>query len=150
MLRPIAKSRRKYTAFKCDNCGADKETYMTDTRKALPHHFCSRVCFGKWRSKTFVGESSGAWKGGHKNYKGPNWQAQAEQARKRANHRCETCHVSEEELGKRLDVDHIKPFTAFNDWRRANELLNLRAFCHSCHMKSESNKPFTARFLRLF
>jgi hypothetical protein len=48
-----------------------------------------------------------------------------------------------------VDVDHIIPFGAFNDYRIANRLSNLRSLCHPCHMKLQNHDATLPRFVRL-
>lgn len=47
--------------FKCDYCG--KEVVSSDTRE-YKHHFCNRICKGKWSSENLVGNKAAHWKGG--------------------------------------------------------------------------------------
>lgn len=75
---------------------------------------------------------------------GPNWQAQRYLAREREGFRCADCRISEEELGRELDVHHKIPFREFgyvpglNDgYLAANNLENLIALCSSCHHRNE-------------
>ena len=89
------------------------------------------------------------WRGGHDHYKGPNWYRQRAAARKRDGYRCLACGIDEAHLRRALDVDHIIPFAAFNDYRIANRLLNLRSLCHPCHMKLQDRDPSLPRFARL-
>ncbi len=75
---------------------------------------------------------------------GPNWQQQRLRTRARERFRCAQCRISEEELGRELDVHHLIPFREFgyqpgqNDgYLAANDLSNLVALCPSCHKRTE-------------
>ncbi|MDQ4079088.1 MAG: DEAD/DEAH box helicase [Chloroflexota bacterium] len=75
---------------------------------------------------------------------GPNWRQQRLRTRAREGFRCADCRISEEELGRELDVHHIIPFREFgyvpgkNDgYLAANDLSNLVALCPTCHRRSE-------------
>lgn len=75
---------------------------------------------------------------------GPNWRQQRLRARARDRFRCQSCRISEEELGRELDVHHLRPFREFdyrpgeNDaYLQANALDNLASLCPRCHKRSE-------------
>ncbi|MGH2543177.1 MAG: Zn-binding domain-containing protein, partial [Ardenticatenaceae bacterium] len=75
---------------------------------------------------------------------GPNWPQQRLRTRGRERFRCAYCRISEEELGRELDVHHKIPFREFgyvpgeNDgYRAANDLSNLVALCPTCHKQDE-------------
>jgi len=52
---------------------------------------------------------------------------QAPLARQRDNYTCQRCGITEDELGRALDVHHI------DDDKENNEQSNLLSLCHSCH-----------------
>lgn len=90
------------------------------------------------------GEKSPHWKGGWTFYYGPNMTSQARKARERACFKCQRCRISEDEIGKSLDIHHIIPFKYYNyipeendNYKLANSLNNLEALCPSCHMITE-------------
>lgn len=75
---------------------------------------------------------------------GPNWRQQRVRARGRDGFRCSHCRISEDELGRELDVHHIIPFREFgfipgqNDgYLAANDLTNLVSLCPTCHKRAE-------------
>ncbi|HEX8682705.1 MAG TPA: DEAD/DEAH box helicase [Ardenticatenaceae bacterium] len=75
---------------------------------------------------------------------GPNWRQQRVRARGRDGFRCVHCRISEDELGRELDVHHVIPFREFgfvpgqNDgYLAANELSNLISLCPTCHKRTE-------------
>jgi len=48
---------------KCDTCGKEFPMKENDAERSK-HHFCSRICWGKWRSKEQTGEKNRYWQGG--------------------------------------------------------------------------------------
>jgi len=79
------------------------------------------------------------WKGGKIYYYGPSWNSQRNAARKRDNYTCQHCGVTEDILGKQLDVHHIHKFRLFglDNHEQANHLDNLISLCHQCHVAAE-------------
>lgn len=84
------------------------------------------------------------WAGGCQTWRGPNWNNQSERARERDNYCCQSCGVTQSELGKKLDVHHIQPFREFGfvpyknkNYIQANQIDNLITLCPSCHQKTE-------------
>lgn len=116
----------------CIVCHSVFETYKSTQRK-----YCSHDCYSKHRSEVFIGSSHPLWKGGSTNYRGPNWKSQRSVARDRDNHTCQRCGITRKTLRKELDVHHIVPFRNFEDYRKANELINLITLCPSCHHQVE-------------
>lgn len=90
-------------------------------------------------SESERGEKHHNWQGGGKRrgYRGVDWPIIAEKVRKRAGYKCEHCGISQEECGRKLDVNHIEPFHQHRNKTQANKLSNLEALCKSCHMKAE-------------
>lgn len=90
-------------------------------------------------SAAFKGENHPNWMGGtHKmGGRGHHWLAIAESVRDRAGRRCEHCGMSEEENGRRLDVNHIIPFHQHKNKTKANSPSNLEALCRSCHTTAD-------------
>lgn len=92
-------------------------------------------------SKAFQGSNHPNWTGGasqrQKAYRGPTWKRVAEKVRKRQKYCCAFCGKSQDESGRKLDVNHKERYHNFTDHRKANRLGNLVALCHSCHMKHE-------------
>jgi 5-methylcytosine-specific restriction endonuclease McrA len=128
----------------CMVCGVVFQTNSSERRKT-----CSRLCYRAYRSRSMRGADNPEWRGGHRYYRGPNWFTQRAKARKRAKYTCQDCGAIEADLGRALDVDHIKPFTAFNSYKRANQLSNLRALCHACHARRSTEQAVIPRFLPL-
>lgn len=88
----------------------------------------------------FSGSNHPRWTGGYDPYYGPSWTEELrETIRDRDDRECQSCGVSEDDLGKRLDVHHITPFRKFgvDSHDEANDPDNLISLCHSCHMRQE-------------
>lgn len=108
---------------------------------------CSVKCMGKYRTLHFTGKQGGNWKGGYDKYYGRNWYEQQRKARERDKHYCRRCGIHKSELGRELDVHHVKPFRTFNgDWRKANRLSNLISLCPKCHKIVEPRKKIRLNF----
>lgn len=123
------------TFLHCRQCG---KSYIVKPSWATSSRFCSRKCLSKYQSLTWVGENNPAWEGGYDSYYGPTWRLAQRLTRER-DKVCQRCGKSPEQLGKQLDVHHIKPFRTFGRERHAeaNTLSNLVALCHSCHLAWE-------------
>lgn len=123
----------------CDNC--KKKLLRPDwhINQGGKLSFCNHKCFGEWKSKNWSGKDNPAWIGGKAYYYGENWKRQSRETRKRDNHKCKNCGVSENLLRRALDVHHIKPFRFFGlaNYKKANSLSNLVSLCPTCHKKAE-------------
>lgn len=121
----------------CEYCGKEF-SYFPSVRKDAK--FCSRSCLAKSR----LGENASNWKGGHKQYYGNNWIFKREKARQRDNYTCQNCGIKEKDLGRELDVHHIKPFDVCENYQEANNINNLMSLCYSCHhiIEKESRRIY--------
>lgn len=124
-----------WNEVQCEQCG--KKMLRPQWWKKNKRTFCDRSCFAKWKSENWAGSDNPVWRGGHLDYYGPNWTRQARRARQRDNHSCQRCGITETQLGKALDVHHIRRFADFTLYSEANRLDNLVCYCHSCHMYVE-------------
>jgi 5-methylcytosine-specific restriction endonuclease McrA len=97
--------------------------------KRVKRIFCNRVC----RRKFFVGANSPNYRGGHDPNRGCHWISLAAKIRKRDDYTCLRCGMTQVENGRKLDVDHIKPWRSFEDKNEANEPSNLASLCKRCH-----------------
>jgi len=129
------KSEAGHAWLTCIQCGETvkvrryKVTYSRYTGK-----FCSYKCAATW----LKGENHSNWQGGYEKWRGSNWLAQHDAARERDNRTCQNCGITESELGRPLDVHHIKPWRNFNgNWQEANRLENLVSLCQRCHTSLE-------------
>ena len=82
----------------------------------------------------FAGDKNPAWRGGHIDYRGANWQEQKKLVLEKANGRCQKCGKI-----RKLIVNHKIPFRLFSSYLEANTLDNLEALCHKCHGKTDSD-----------
>lgn len=104
--------------------------------------------FGSWNSaikqagleinSVPSGEDHVRWKGGYGHYYGPNWWSQRKKAWQRDDFKCRVCGITEEEMGRKPDVHHIKPKSEFNvyeEHEEMNDLSNLISLCRTHHNK---------------
>ena len=104
----VSKNRVLVTCYTCSK-EFEKQPYSV-----VEHNFCSRECFAKWRSSPeWSGSNNPSWRGGHKTYRGENWNTQRKAARERDNDTCQACGLK----GKNLPVHHKIPFHLFDDYR---------------------------------
>ena len=99
-------------------------------------HFCDASCRRAWTEampslEVCLEETS--------KRRGANWELQALKARTRDGFICQICGVSEEELGRQLDVHHKIPYRSFSSNVEANKLEHLISVCPSCHSKLEAD-----------
>ena len=98
-------------------------------------HFCDATCRQAW---TEAEPSFEVKFGKASKWRGANWEIQAREARARDSFACQACCVSEEALGRQLDVHHKIPYRSFPSNLEANKLENLVSVCPSCHAKLEA------------
>ena len=97
-------------------------------------HFCGGDCRQAW---TAAEPSFEVRLGQTSKRRGANWELQARKARERDGFACRQCGISEEDLGRQLDVHHKIPYRSFASNVEANKLEHLIAVCPSCHAKLE-------------
>lgn len=134
--RPHLKNRVKKT---CAKCGVEFEVKKSQENR---RKFCSKDCMVTWQRENAAlisGANNFNWRGGYSPYYGENWRRQRRKARKRDNYTCKECGITEKELGRQLDVHHIKPFRCFgiDSYKSANHLDNLICLCNVCHLIKE-------------
>ena len=131
--------KRRHRLLTCEWCGKTVEVRAHIVESHDGHYsgrFCSYECAAAWQK----GENHSNWQGGHDKWRGPNWKRQRNKARKRDNYTCQECGITEDELGRPMDVHHIVPWREFdNDWKKANKLSNLISLCPHCHTTLERN-----------
>lgn len=71
---------------------------------------------------------------------GPTWEENRDQVRERDNYKCQACGKKESEMGRKLDVHHIKPFETFDDPAVANLPRNLISLCREHHSQLEGDR----------
>ena len=119
----------------CRHCGKAFEVPEFTAGDSIELRFCSPACRQQWAAETPTFEVRVGQRQGHR---GGNWKVQAEKARKRDGYACRVCGVSEEELGRRLDVHHKIPYASFRSNVEANKLENLISVCPACHNRLEA------------
>lgn len=147
--------RWKDKSHTCTQCGKVFQRIRTTKDLKGCGVFCSSRCWYDWNSQNLVGPQCPRWRGGKERYYGPNWNHQAEAARKRDNNSCRICGSKRPPRGKRsLDVHHVRPFKSFayvvgeNDhYLAANDLTNLVTLCRVCHKKVEAGRLAVQPFL---
>lgn len=118
----------------CEWCGED---FRRKNAEIKPHNFCCRSCMGAWQSAFIKGEMSPTWRGGYKAYYGSDWKASRRSARERDGFACQACSLSEDDVGRSLEVHHVKPVRLFDVVNDANNLDNLVTLCRTCHTKAD-------------
>lgn len=136
----IGESNPRYSRVpaKCFNCDNDLTIKLSDY-KPDGRYYCSSKCQGQWLSDNVKGSSHPLWKGGKLPFYGDDWPKQRRMARERDHYTCQRCGVTEDELGRKLDVHHKISFRTFGLERHkeANHLDNLIALCPICHKITE-------------
>jgi endogenous inhibitor of DNA gyrase (YacG/DUF329 family) len=134
------------TVTPCAQCGKPVSRPAAWAKRRA-QAFCGAECTSAWWSQRFGGEGNPNWQGGVQipNY-GLNWDRQRRRAMKRDANTCRRCGKTIDELGREVDVHHIRPFKFFvlehdGDIEAAahagNRLENLICYCRSCHMTVE-------------
>ncbi|MBC8213028.1 MAG: HNH endonuclease [Candidatus Marinimicrobia bacterium] len=126
---------KKPVKWTCEVCGKIRTISRGNLAPSRKLRFCSSEC----ANKALTGENNPAWRGGHPKYYGPDWRPLQREARKLDEHLCQRCGISQKEIGKSLDVHHIKPVSSFEISNDANYIENLVSLCHDCHMLVEWN-----------
>lgn len=119
--------------YVCETCGKRVSIARGKVCPSRKLRFCSPECASVGNS----GSGNPAWRGGHDRYYGPDWRAQKRLARKRDGYRCQDCGRTQKDVGRSLDVHHVRRFGSFADSAEANVLDNLVTLCHRCHMLRE-------------
>lgn len=120
-----------HVTIPCDTCGTMLSRQPSRVR---PHNFCNPACRLEWQriSNYMSGPNSPTWKGGHSDYRGPNWRRQSKAVKNRDNYTCRHCGATDG-----LQAHHIEPFVTFASYLEANALDNLITLCLVCHKTAE-------------
>jgi len=142
--------------FECETCD---ETFELKTYYPSEGKYCSVECRAQDRvgvdliseeakarmSESRLGQDNPNWSGGSSDLYPPGWREAREQARKRDNHRCVLCGLTNEEHREKwgdLPVHHMVPRRYFyrdGKWLPGvNDLSNLVTLCKPCHMEQEA------------
>lgn len=131
------------TTITCAYCGKEKIIPRWEinerAKRGQEKFFCNRQCFGYWKSANWAGENNPSWKGGWTPH-GTGWEKIRQIVRYEQDYKCLDCGITEDKLGKELDVHHTIPARFFKRKADASIRSNLVALCHSCHMKRERSE----------
>jgi len=123
----------------CDYCG-EKTTKPQSFVNMHEKNFCDKECEANWTSENNRGKDHPNWKEKslpkNADY-GYNWAKMRERTLERDNHMCKICGKTEEEIGRKPSVHHIKPLRTFDKPEEANYLDNLVALCKEHHRELE-------------
>lgn len=125
-------SRAEVSCRHCRKSYPVPEWYLD---RGIVLHFCSSECRDAWTRETPSFDVKLEKRVGHR---GANWQSQALKARQRDEFSCQVCGITEEELGRHLDVHHKIPYRSFKSNVEANKLEHLLAVCPACHARLEA------------
>lgn len=125
----------------CSQCDSVVKIYPSEL-KYKDRFFCDMNCYGDWRSAniSMSGEDHPRYTGGSVNHNTPLWKEQRRKARQRDNNMCLVCGKTKEEIGRKPDVHHLKPYREFDSDDKAHRLENLVTLCPTHHKKYE-DKP---------
>lgn len=119
----------------CQQCGSSIDVPKWYRDRGISLHYCSERCRVAWTrqqpSFEVVLQPGRPGRGG-------NWEVQSRRARERDGFACQVCAVTEEDLGRRLDVHHQIPFSRFRSNVEANKLEHLVSVCPACHQQLEA------------
>lgn len=125
--------------LQCAICGRDyfRKQDQVKTRNSV---FCSRSCFGTWKSRNWRGPQNVNWSGGYKYKNGGEayhggWEKIRKTIRERDGHRCRRC--GSRGRGRSLEVHHIIPIRRWDTPAEANRSENLVTLCWKCHAEAE-------------
>lgn len=136
--------------IKCSECGKEYYRAKSLVQSNIKYYFCSKECQDKNSEYRPSGKDHYNFINGDTSYKrGENWLQVRREVRERDNFTCQICGKTEEEVGKLLDVHHIKPYRLFDNYEEANDLTNLIALCPSCHHKLESEEAKKEREVKI-
>lgn len=120
-------------SVECSNCGAPKTVYPSRL-KTKSEHFCDISCYAEWQSRNRHGENHHQWNPDSKTqfYTG-TWKNARRRVRERDENTCKLCEVDSDDIGRNLDVHHIRPIRAFSNPSDAHTMDNLVQLCRLCH-----------------
>jgi hypothetical protein len=119
----------------CTHCGKAVRRRKEFARGKAGRMFCSPECSREYQR----GANASAWRGGIGGSalnRGKGWRRRAERIRLRDGNKCRRCGKTQDENGgRKLSVDHVRPWREFSDDRKeeANRDENLVSLCMSCH-----------------
>jgi len=127
----------KTIILKCSQCDKSFTRKMSEYKlynESGKFVFCSRKCQDGNIDYILRAEKHYNYINGEStNNRGVGWRSLRELIRNRDNRTCQKCGITEDELGKKLDVHHIVPYRCFDDYKEANKQENLISYCPVCH-----------------
>lgn len=123
------------SALACAHCSTRIDVPDWFLAKQLNVMFCGSRCRRAWARGRPEADSGAS---GARYNRGGNWKIQSLAARERDNFTCRKCGLTEEMLGRRLDVHHCIPYGSFASNLGANNLDHLVCLCPSCHRRAEA------------
>ena len=126
--------REDQAAVRCVQCGKRFAQPRWYVERGMHAQFCNNTCRADWEAD----EAFELVLEGRPEYRGGNWKTQAGLARERDGFCCVACGITEDALGRQMDVHHKVPYRLFDSPQEANQLSNLISLCPSCHQKIES------------
>jgi 5-methylcytosine-specific restriction endonuclease McrA len=130
--------REEESEVRCRACGRRFRTPRWYAKRGVRLHFCSRECRVTWEDEQDHADAPYRLQlPGRPEYRGGNWEVQAGKARERDGYLCRVCGITEEEIGRQLDVHHWMPARTFGSPADANNLENLVSVCPTCHKRLE-------------
>lgn len=117
----------------CSNCGDSKKVYPSRLQ-TKSDHFCDLGCYAEWQSQNRRGEKHHQWDPDSQTqfYTG-KWKNVRRRVRERDENTCKLCEVDSDDIGRNLDVHHIRPIRAFSSPSDAHTMDNLIQLCRLCH-----------------
>lgn len=143
--RPV--SEAPAIPVRCERCGVLIRVPRWMIHRKVRLHFCGKACLEAWATVLPDAGEPLVLKG-RPQFRGGNWKAQAALARKRDGFRCRSCGVTEETLGRQLDVHHKIPVRLFASATAANRPDNLISVCRPCHKRMEDRTAFELPLFR--
>lgn len=119
--------QKKWIVVGCTKCGA--EIRRKRSQRRFRSYFCSNQC----QRSHFSGETHPLFRGDADPNRGRGWKRLSEEVRQRDGYKCRRCGMTQQENGKKLPVDHLVPWRAFENKDDANAMENLASLCNGCH-----------------
>ena len=117
-----------YDVIKCRSCAQKGHNPSKEVRQKM--------------SEARKGKDNPNWQGGIARLPYPYKFTEELRAsiRDRDNHKCQSCHISEKDLNRELNIHHI-------DYNKENcEEINLISLCDKCHSKTNGSRNYWTEF----
>jgi hypothetical protein len=130
----------------CANCNSEINA-INSRYVSEKHLYCNTKCMALHYSQIYTGKNSPSWKGGKRKYQG-NWIKAREKVMERDNFQCQICGKTELEIGKSVDVHHIKNYRLYKNKICANKPQNLISLCYKCHSFVHSKRNINKIYIK--